>query len=65
MKGFPFGGNGEYAHAGKTAGAAPGPVVNGEADERYLGRWAFRGEVSIRWKKVLDVVTTELGNVTQ
>jgi hypothetical protein len=34
MNGFPFGGNGESAHAERMAGAAPG----GETEGRYLGR---------------------------
>jgi hypothetical protein len=60
MNGFPFGGNGESAHAEKNgwrgAGQRSGSLLPGQI--------SHHGRAAIRWEKVLDIVMTEPGNVT-
>jgi hypothetical protein len=53
-------GNGESAHAESGYGAAPG-VRSGGA---LPGQISHHGGAAIRWEKMLDVISTEPGNVT-
>jgi hypothetical protein len=60
MNGFPFGGNGESAHAEKNGWRGAGRRSGGDLP----GQMSYHRRAEIRWEKMLDVTTTEPGNVT-
>jgi hypothetical protein len=60
MNGFPFGGNGESAHAEKNGWRGAGRRSGGALP----GQMSYHRRAAIRWEKMLDVTKTEPGNVT-